>query len=95
MSNQGLELLIFNYRIVMGHLTVMHVLTFFGFFTLLPELDTRSHVYRALNQTAYETFEVSGPLMVLVMKLTTFAWNVHDGRRPIEVRGLSSRKLES
>jgi lysophospholipid acyltransferase len=24
--------------------------------------------------------------MVLVMKLTTFAWNVHDGRRPAEVR---------
>lgn len=23
--------------------------------------------------------------MVLVMKLTTFAWNIHDGRRPIEV----------
>ena len=24
--------------------------------------------------------------MVLVMKLTTFAWNVWDGRRPVEVR---------
>jgi lysophospholipid acyltransferase len=22
--------------------------------------------------------------MVLVMKLSTFAWNVHDGRRPVE-----------
>lgn len=27
--------------------------------------------------------------MVLVMKLTTFAWNVYDGRRPVEVRVLS------
>jgi len=25
--------------------------------------------------------------MVLVMKLTTFAWNVHDGRQKGEVRG--------
>jgi hypothetical protein len=28
--------------------------------------------------------------MVLVMKLTTFAWNVWDGRRPVEVCTLSS-----
>lgn len=30
--------------------------------------------------------EVTTPQMVLVMKLTTFAWNVHDGRCPTEVR---------
>lgn len=29
--------------------------------------------------------EVTGPQMVLVMKLTTFAWNVHDGRQSAEV----------
>jgi len=29
---------------------------------------------------------MTGPQMVLVMKLTTFAWNVWDGRRPVEVR---------
>jgi hypothetical protein len=34
---------------------------------------------------SYETFEITGPQMVLIMKLTTFAWNVWDGRRPIEV----------
>jgi len=34
--------------------------------------------------------EVTGPQMVLVMKLTTFAWNVVDGRRPAEVRSQSS-----
>ena len=30
--------------------------------------------------------EVTGPQMVLTMKLTTFAWNVHDGRQKVEVR---------
>ena len=30
--------------------------------------------------------EVTGPQMVLTMKLTTFAWNVYDGRRKVEVR---------
>jgi len=30
--------------------------------------------------------EVTGPQMVLVMKLSTFAWNVYDGRRKEEVR---------
>ena len=29
--------------------------------------------------------EVTGPQMVLTMKLTTFAWNVWDGRRKSEV----------
>jgi hypothetical protein len=29
--------------------------------------------------------EVTGPQMVLTMKLTTFAWNVYDGRRKVEV----------
>jgi len=32
--------------------------------------------------------EVTGPQMVLTMKLTTFAWNVFDGRRKAEVRVL-------
>lgn len=29
--------------------------------------------------------EITFTQMVLVMNLTTFAWNVHDGRRKIEV----------
>lgn len=45
---------------------------------------TLNHVIRAMFQLSYETFEVTGPQMVLVMKLTTFAWNVYDGRRPAE-----------
>ena len=45
----------------------------------------RSHVVRTFNEAGYETIEISGPQMVLTMKLTTFAWNVWDGRRPVEV----------
>lgn len=46
-----------------------------------------SHVIRAVYEYSYETIEVTGPQMVLTMKLTTFAWNVWDGRRPTEVCG--------
>ncbi|KAJ7672880.1 MBOAT, membrane-bound O-acyltransferase family-domain-containing protein [Mycena rosella] len=49
--------------VVMGHLTV-------------------NHVIRSVYNLSYETLEVTGPQMVLTMKLTTFAWNVYDGRRP-------------
>ncbi|KAJ3558940.1 hypothetical protein NM688_g636 [Phlebia brevispora] len=45
---------------------------------------TINHIIRAVFQLSYETFEVTGPQMVLVMKLSTFAWNVYDGRRPVE-----------
>ncbi|KAG6861485.1 hypothetical protein C0995_015912 [Termitomyces sp. Mi166 len=40
------------------------------------------HVIRAIYGFGYETMEITGPQMVLTMKLTTFAWNVWDGRRP-------------
>ncbi|TFK28619.1 MBOAT-domain-containing protein [Coprinopsis marcescibilis] len=53
------------FAIVMGHLTV-------------------NHVIRWINDFSYETMEVTGPQMVLTMKLTTFAWNVYDGRRKEE-----------
>jgi hypothetical protein len=39
---------------------------------------------RSIFQWSYETFDVTGPQMVLVMKLSTFAWNVQDGRRQVE-----------
>ncbi|KAF8227989.1 MBOAT-domain-containing protein [Tricholoma matsutake] len=45
---------------------------------------TVNHVIRAIYQLSYETMEITGPQMVLTMKLTTFAWNVWDGRRPRE-----------
>lgn len=43
-----------------------------------------NHIIRAVYGYGYETFEITGPQMVLTMKLTTFAWNVYDGRRPRE-----------
>ncbi|KAG6833590.1 hypothetical protein H0H87_004217 [Tephrocybe sp. NHM501043] len=42
---------------------------------------TVNHVIRAIYGLSYETMEITGPQMVLTMKLTTFAWNVWDGRR--------------
>lgn len=45
-----------------------------------------SHIIRAIYQTSYETVDITGAQMVLTMKLTTFAWNVWDGRRPSQVR---------
>lgn len=44
---------------------------------------TINHVIRAIYGLSYETMEITGPQMVLTMKLTTFAWNVWDGRRPV------------
>ncbi|TFK92967.1 MBOAT-domain-containing protein [Polyporus arcularius HHB13444] len=45
---------------------------------------TISHIIRTFAEAGYETIEISGPQMVLTMKLTTFAWNILDGRRPEE-----------
>ncbi|KAI0736106.1 MBOAT, membrane-bound O-acyltransferase family-domain-containing protein [Fomitopsis betulina] len=45
---------------------------------------TLSHVIRAWLNQSYETYEITGPQMVLTMKLTTFAWNVYDGRRLLQ-----------
>jgi len=45
-----------------------------------------SHIIRAVYGFGYETIEVTGPQMILTMKLTTFAWNVYDGRHKEEVR---------
>ncbi|KAF9268285.1 MBOAT-domain-containing protein [Marasmius fiardii PR-910] len=43
-----------------------------------------NHIIRVIYGYSYETLEVTGPQMVLVMKLTTYAWNVWDGRRKTE-----------
>ncbi|KAH7904100.1 MBOAT, membrane-bound O-acyltransferase family-domain-containing protein, partial [Hygrophoropsis aurantiaca] len=53
-------------------------------FTFVMGHLTINHIIRALYSLSYETMEVTGPQMVLTMKLTTFAWNVWDGRRPVE-----------
>ncbi|KAJ6538943.1 endoplasmic reticulum protein [Mycena capillaripes] len=53
-------------------------------FTFVMGHLTVNHVIRYVYNFSYETIEVTGPQMVLTMKLTTFAWNVYDGRRPAE-----------
>ncbi|KAH9077497.1 MBOAT, membrane-bound O-acyltransferase family-domain-containing protein [Lactarius deliciosus] len=43
-----------------------------------------NHVDRALHGDPFDgSYNITGPQMVLVMKLTTFAWNTWDGRRPV------------
>ncbi|THH33641.1 hypothetical protein EUX98_g500 [Antrodiella citrinella] len=53
-------------------------------FTFVMGHLTINHVIRALFELSYETFEITGPQMVLTMKLTTYAWNVWDGRRQVD-----------
>jgi hypothetical protein len=44
-----------------------------------------SHIYRTLNKVTLDDFDITGPQMVLTLKLTSFAWHIYDGRRPSEV----------
>lgn len=46
---------------------------------------TVNHVYRTLYEISPDVIEITGSQMVLVMKLSSFAWNVYDGRRDINV----------
>ncbi|KAF8341485.1 endoplasmic reticulum protein [Cantharellus anzutake] len=41
---------------------------------------TLNHTLRALSGAGYDVVDITGTQMVLTMKLTTFAWNVFDGR---------------
>ncbi|KAK9448825.1 MBOAT, membrane-bound O-acyltransferase family-domain-containing protein [Limtongia smithiae] len=44
---------------------------------------TISHIKRFVDETNPNNVDITGAQMVLVMKLSAFAWNVHDGRRPL------------
>jgi len=44
------------------------------------------HIHRYVSATPVSTIEISTTLMVMAMKLISLAWNVHDGRRKVEVR---------
>jgi len=72
----------------MGHLTIKYVnyILWMRWLTLHVKI---SHIIRAIYKYSYEKVEVTGPQMVLTMKLTTFAWNVYDGRRKTEVRAFT------
>jgi lysophospholipid acyltransferase len=39
---------------------------------------------RAFGDIPLTTIEITAAQMVLCMNLTSFAWSVHDGRRPAE-----------
>ncbi|KNZ60774.1 hypothetical protein VP01_1502g3 [Puccinia sorghi] len=51
------------------------------FFGLLGHL-TINHARRLFWNVSPDTVEITGSQMVLVMKLSTFAWNVYDGQQP-------------
>lgn len=49
---------------------------------LTPTLSPCSHIHRHLQGHDVVDIEITGSQMVLVMKLTSFAWSVYDGQRP-------------
>ncbi|CAG8601371.1 12798_t:CDS:10 [Ambispora leptoticha] len=54
------------------------------FFLAMGHLSI-SHIYRQLSRTSSDKFDLTGPQMILVIKLTTFAYNVYDGQKPTQV----------
>ncbi|GAM40820.1 membrane bound O-acyltransferase [Talaromyces pinophilus] len=50
-------------------------------FTFLMGHMSISHIYRQIADDP-SVVDITGPQMVLVMKLSAFCWNVHDGRLP-------------
>jgi len=60
-----------------------------NFFSVILHFFQRQ-IRRKIYVDPFEaSYDITGPQMVLVMKLTTFAWNVGDGRRPVEVCAFS------
>lgn len=53
-----------------------------GFVFLMGHMSV-SHIYRQMVDDA-GAVDITGAQMVLVMKLTSFCWNIHDGRLPQE-----------
>lgn len=51
-----------------------------GFIFLMGHMSI-SHVYRQILDDA-QVIDITGAQMVLVMKLSSFCWNIHDGRQP-------------
>ncbi|KAL5360927.1 MBOAT, membrane-bound O-acyltransferase family-domain-containing protein [Aspergillus floccosus] len=51
-----------------------------GFIFLMGHMSI-SHIYRQILNDP-QVVDITGAQMVLVMKLSSFCWNVHDGRRP-------------
>lgn len=53
-----------------------------GFIFLMSHMSI-SHIYRQIADEP-GVVDITGAQMVLVMKLSSFCWNIHDGRRPQE-----------
>lgn len=53
-----------------------------GFMFLMAHMSI-SHIYRQMLDDG-SVIDITGAQMVLVMKLSSFCWNVHDGRLPRE-----------
>ncbi|EYE97245.1 lysophospholipid acyltransferase [Aspergillus ruber CBS 135680] len=53
-----------------------------GFVFLMAHMSI-SHIYRQILDDG-QVIDITGAQMVLVMKLSSFCWNVHDGRLPRE-----------
>lgn len=53
-----------------------------GFIFLMGHMSI-SHIYRQMLDDA-QVIDITGAQMVLVMKLSSFCWNIHDGRLPQE-----------
>ncbi|KAJ5127572.1 Lysophospholipid acyltransferase [Penicillium atrosanguineum] len=51
-----------------------------GFLFLMGHMSI-SHIYRQVLDDA-QVVDITGAQMVLVMKLSSFCWNIHDGRMP-------------
>ena len=47
-------------------------------------LLTVNHFARWITNTPLDIVEITGTQMVLVMKLSLFAWACYDGTRPVE-----------
>ncbi|PLN79246.1 MBOAT family protein [Aspergillus taichungensis] len=53
-----------------------------GFMVLMGHMSI-SHIYRQIIEQP-QAVDITGAQMVMVMKLSSFCWNVHDGRLPPE-----------
>ncbi|KAI0301858.1 MBOAT, membrane-bound O-acyltransferase family-domain-containing protein [Multifurca ochricompacta] len=86
--NHGLPFLLLLGDVVVTYFIALSVqgprMPWIVFFLMMGHLFL-NHIERAMYGDPFDgSYNITGPQMVLVMKLTTFAWNVWDGRRPTE-----------
>ena len=67
---------------MIAHYVDGSLMPWIGFVFLMAHMSI-SHIYRQMVDDA-QVIDITGAQMVLVMKLSSFCWNVHDGRLPRE-----------